>query len=96
VVSYYKQVKRIAHFVDDLKSDRFAGLSSDRKIEMYLDYLRMIVWALEQSDQAEHALRASLGPAQPPLNNRASGRQSGSGSASAGASTSARSPSADI
>src|SRR5262249_25220406 len=61
VVAYYKQIMRIGHIVEDLKSDRYASLSADRKFEIYLDYLGMIRQGLRQAADAEAALRRSLG-----------------------------------
>ena len=82
VVSHYKQVARIAHFADDLKSDNFRQLSAGRRFEMYVDYLQMILQALKQAASAEQALRGSLGAAAGTISNPASGRQSALGSAS--------------
>jgi hypothetical protein len=84
VVSYYKQVARIAHFVEDLKGERFARSPRELKFEMYLDYLGMIRKALRQAEAAEQALATSL--SKDPASSRASGPNSPSQLASASAS----------
>jgi hypothetical protein len=84
VVAYYKQVARIAHFVEDLKGERFVRLPRELKFEMYLDYLGMIRKALRQAQAAEQALAASLSKDR--ASSPASGPNSPSRSASASAS----------
>ena len=60
VVSYYKQAFAVAHFVDDLKSDAYEKLDPKRKAEMYVDYLRMIIAAVEKAEEARRVLGRSL------------------------------------
>jgi hypothetical protein len=60
VVLYYSQLNTIKHFVNDLRSDRFAGLEADRKAEMYLDYIAMKEQARIFADRAIRALDTSL------------------------------------
>ena len=97
MVAYYKQVMRIAHIVDDLKSENYAKLDVGRKFEIYLDYLGMIKRALHQSDHAETALRSSLGAHAPSnIQGVAQAAQSQWGAARASKGSSSKSPSEDI
>jgi hypothetical protein len=60
VVLYYRQVKALAQFVDDLRSERFDELEASRKAEMFRDYVAMGVFALELADEAIDAINQSL------------------------------------
>lgn len=60
VVLYYRQMETIARFVDDLRSERFAQLDKDRKIEMFDDYIGLNTYALELANQAIDAINAAL------------------------------------
>ncbi len=41
IVAYYSQVKATAAFIDDMRGDAFARLSSARRAAMYQDYILM-------------------------------------------------------
>ena len=60
VVLYYSQLNTITRFVEDLRSERFARLEADRKVEMYKDYIAMKEQARLFADRAIRALDASL------------------------------------
>jgi len=99
VVTYYKQLKRIAFIVEDLRSAGYSKLSRDRKFEVYLDYLGMIRRSLRLATEAEQALQTALGLAQS-ISSSASGlnspSQSASEAASASSPASSKSPSTEI
>jgi len=81
VVAYYKQEYKLRELVEDLRSDRYAGLEPDRKALMYEDYVWQIKTTLITGNQARDALLASLGLPQKPhiLNNQAAVRNPASG-----------------
>jgi hypothetical protein len=60
LVLYYRQMKALSAFANDLRNDRFDRLDIGRKIEMYDDYLDMGVYALELADDAVEAINRSL------------------------------------
>lgn len=60
VVSFYTQVEAIKLFADDLRSDRFAGLSTRRKVAMYRDYIELKKYAAELAEDALQALLRAL------------------------------------
>jgi len=60
VVLYYSQLNTIERFVEDLRSDRFATLEPERKIEMYTDYIAMKEQARLFADRAIRTLDGSL------------------------------------
>jgi hypothetical protein len=80
VVLFFSQLETIRNFVDDLRSEQFAGLEKSRKAAMYRDYVRMCRVASQQAAEAQAALRAGLGLA--PLNS-SEPAPSGPGAASA-------------
>ncbi len=57
---YYRQMKALQAFAEDLRTEKFDRLSTPRKVEMYDDYLDMGVYALELADEAMAALNTSL------------------------------------
>lgn len=59
VVLYYDQIFLISQFVEDLRSEQFERLESDRKIEMYRDYTAMLLQAQGLAAQAIEAINAS-------------------------------------
>lgn len=73
VVLYYKQREAIAHFTEDLRSDRFLALPNERKLAMMEDYLRLRGYAGALAADAISALQLSLGLPQS-LNNRVADR----------------------
>lgn len=60
-IRYYRQSMLVAHLAEDLRSDRFASLPADRKIEIVRTYFRlqdsMKVGAAKLNDRLEAALR---------------------------------------
>jgi hypothetical protein len=60
VVLYYSQLNTISRFVEDLRSDTFATLEPERKIEMYRDYIAMKGQARDFAEEAIRALDVSL------------------------------------
>ena len=60
VVLYYTHLKSISHFVDDLRSDRFATLEASRKVEMYQDYILMKEQAHGLATEAIRAVYVAL------------------------------------
>ena len=53
VVLFFSQLETVRHFVDDLRSDRFAALERARKIAMYQDYVRMMKYLVLLADDAD-------------------------------------------
>jgi len=68
VIVYYRQVRAIANLVDDLRSDRYQTLEADRKIEVYRDYIGLLVHARTLGEQAVKVLLGDN------LNSSAAGR----------------------
>ena len=60
VVLYFKQMKTIAQFVEDLRGDRFRTLEVDRKIAMYQDYFEMLTYSAQLAEEAINALNTAL------------------------------------
>jgi hypothetical protein len=60
VVLYYRQISALALFAEDLRSERFERLETERKIEMYRDYLAMGAFALELAQTAIRSLDQSI------------------------------------
>ena len=60
VVLYFKQMKTIAQFVEDLRGDRFRTLEVDRKIAMYQDYFEMLTYSAQLAQEAINALNTAL------------------------------------
>ena len=60
VVLFFSQLETIRYFVEDLRSEQFAGLESARKIAMLQDYVRMMKYLVLLADEAERALAHSL------------------------------------
>jgi hypothetical protein len=60
VVSFYTQVEAIRLFADDLRSARFARLSTSRKIAMYRDYIELKKYAAKLAEDAVQALLHAL------------------------------------
>ncbi len=60
VVLYFKQVKTIAQFVEDLRGNRFQTLEVDRKISMYQDYFGMLTYSAQLAKEAISALDNAL------------------------------------
>ncbi len=62
VVAYYKQEYKLREMVEDLRSDRFAALSQDRKAHLYGHYVWQIKTVLSWGERARAALASQLGP----------------------------------
>ena len=60
VVLYFKQVKTIAQFVEDLRGNRFQTLEVDRKVSMYQDYFDMLTYSGQLAEEAISALDKAL------------------------------------
>ena len=60
VVLYYTQLRSLAEFAEDLRSERFHSLDADRKGEMYRDYISLMAYAVELADGALDAIKTSL------------------------------------
>jgi hypothetical protein len=60
VVLYYRQISALALFAGDLRSERFERLETERKVEMYRDYLAMGAFALELAQTAIRSLDQSI------------------------------------
>jgi hypothetical protein len=60
VILYYRQMKALSAFAEDLRTERFERLERARKIEMYDDYLDMGVYALDLADDAIDSINRSL------------------------------------
>ncbi len=60
VVLYFKQMKTIAQFVEDLRGERFRTLEVDRKIAMYQDYFEMLTYSAQLAEEAISALDNAL------------------------------------
>lgn len=56
VVAFYGQLDRVGHVIEDLRSDRVAGVSVDRRVEIYSDYIAMLLHALNLAEIAHEAL----------------------------------------
>jgi hypothetical protein len=67
VVAYYKQEYKLRELVEDLRSDRYAGLEPARKVLMYEDYVWQIKTTLLTGNRARNALIGSLGLPPRPL-----------------------------
>lgn len=61
VVAYYKQEYKLREMVEDLRSDRFAALSQDRKAHLYGHYVWQIKTVLSWGERARAALASQLG-----------------------------------
>jgi hypothetical protein len=84
VVVFFSQLETIRFFVDDLRGERYAGLSKTRKAAMYEDYVRMMKYLVQLADDAERALERSLGIT-PGVSNPAAVRSSPSAASAQGA-----------
>jgi hypothetical protein len=60
VVLYFKQMKTIAQFVEDLRGDRYRTLEVDRKVSMYQDYFEMLAYSAQLAEEAISALDNAL------------------------------------
>lgn len=47
IVAYYSQIKAISTLVDDMRGDTYKGMTQDRRMAMYGDYIEMKKQALE-------------------------------------------------
>jgi hypothetical protein len=61
VVLFFSQLESVRYFVDDLRSEEFAALEPERKINMFQDYVRMMKYLVLLAGDAEAALAHSLG-----------------------------------
>jgi hypothetical protein len=62
VVAYYKQEYKLREMVEDLRSDRYQALPSDRKARLYSHYVWQIKSVLVWGERARSALANQLGP----------------------------------
>jgi hypothetical protein len=60
VVIFYRQAKTLAGMTEDMREDRYASLPSNRRIDMYRDYVALGVFALELADDALDAIEVAL------------------------------------
>jgi hypothetical protein len=60
VVLFYSHYVALAQFVEDMRSDRFVSLETDRQISMYEDYIAMQKQARALAEEAIRAIDASL------------------------------------
>ncbi len=60
VVIYYRQARSLAGMTDDMRNPAYAVLPSERKAQLYSDYIAMGLFALELADDALGALEDSL------------------------------------
>jgi hypothetical protein len=81
VVAFYKQEYKLREMVEDLRSDRFAELSQDRKAHLYGHYVWQIKTVMSWGERARAALASQLGPesAQNNFNNQGAGPSPASG-----------------
>ena len=61
VVIYYSQLETVRLFADDLRTERYDTLATDRKTAMYHDYISMAKYLVDLADEAERVLAHSLG-----------------------------------
>jgi hypothetical protein len=61
VILYSRQRYAIEKFVEDMRDQRFAQLSSDRQLEMYGDFLEMQKFLTDSAERSVAALDESLG-----------------------------------
>jgi hypothetical protein len=61
VVLFFSQLETIRYFVEDLRSDQFAILKSERKVAMFQDYVRMMKYLVQLAEEADRQLSRSLG-----------------------------------
>lgn len=57
---YYSQIITVAHLADDIRSDRYAGISPDRRAAIYGHFIEMKVEALRMGEVARDALKMSI------------------------------------
>jgi hypothetical protein len=60
VILYYRQALTLSQLADDLRSERFEKLETNRKVELYNDYIGLMVYARTLADRAIDALDSSL------------------------------------
>lgn len=61
IVEFYHQIKTLNQMAEDMRTDRFAGLSLERKKAILLDLIRMDYRALINAAMALRVLESSLG-----------------------------------
>ena len=64
VILYYRQVLTLSQLVDDLRSERFEKLEPSRKVELYNDYIGLMIYARTLADEATDVITTSLAEAE--------------------------------
>ena len=60
VILYYRQILAISQLADDLRSERFDKLEASRKVELYNDYIELMIYARTLSNEAIEVITESL------------------------------------
>lgn len=58
IVAYYSQLKAISTLIDDMRSDDFRRISTDRRIAVYQDYIKMKLYARDVGGYAQRVIAA--------------------------------------
>jgi hypothetical protein len=61
VVLYYRQIRAISQLAEDLRGERFERLETERKLDLYRDYVGLVIHAATLADEAVRLLAASIG-----------------------------------
>jgi hypothetical protein len=61
VVAFYGQLDRVAKVIEDLRSDSLLRVPSERRLEIYRDYVEMLETALDDAVTARDALSRFIG-----------------------------------
>lgn len=58
IVAYYSQLKAISTLIDDMRGEDFRRISTERRINVYQDYIRMKLYARDVGEYAQRVIAA--------------------------------------